>query len=162
MAQLISVSVDVGISCKGRDYGKFRMVPFTTSRGGPMTVDFWRILRTGRTDDFNDVLIVEIIPKALLSRVCRETFEEDDEDGNDATLPVKLTIDEETWTYRMRARELEPEEVHYEIEIEEEWYRLSETFVMDLITGEQMAIGERVVSQTIGFGFGEDVMEEMA
>ncbi|MFZ3481719.1 hypothetical protein [Sphingomonas sp. 3-13AW] len=148
MAYPIPITVQVDVSCKEQRYGHFEIIPYGSGRGGSFGIVFWRLYRDHEMIEFNDVLIVEVIPPKLRSRILLETFEAAEADER-TTLPVQIEIDGEEWTFQTRARELEFQEVHYEIQIGGEWYRMSETYLRDFIEHEQLIIAEREVQPQV-------------
>jgi hypothetical protein len=155
VAYPIPITVQVDVSCKEQRYGHFDIIPYGSGRGGSFEVVFWRLYRNREMIEFNDVLIVEIIPQQLRSRILFDTFESE-RAGEDTTLPIQIEIDGEEWTFQTRARELEWEEIHYEIQIDGDWYRMSETYLRDLIEHEQLMIAEREVQPQVEWGGGGD------
>ncbi len=140
-----------------RNFGSMNIVPYATTRNGGLEIVNWLIMdRDGETCDLNERMILEVLPQKLLMHICRYTFETDTE-----WLPLVVTIDDETWTFPMRARELEYEEVHYEIEVECEWTRISEVYVGDIVSEDQTVFAERCVLPSIDFGSQEAVYSEM-
>jgi hypothetical protein len=148
VAYPIPITVRVDVSCKDQRYGHFDIVPYGSGRGGSFQVVFWRLYRNRDLIEFNDVLIVEVIPQQLRSRILYETFESENAREN-STLPIQIEIDGEEWTFQTRARELEFEEVHYEIQIDGDWYRMGETYIRDLVEHEQLMIAEREVQPQV-------------
>ncbi len=155
MAYPIPITVQVDVSCREQRYGHFDIVPYASERSGSLEVVFWRLYRNGDMIEFNDVLIIEVIPQQLRSRILSETFESD-RANDDTTIPIDIEIDGEEWTFHARARELEYEEVHYEIQIDGDWYRMSETYLRDLIEHEQLMIAEREVQPQVEWGSSEE------
>jgi hypothetical protein len=155
VAYPIPITVRVDVSCKEQRYGHFDLIPYGSARGGSLEVVFWRVYRDRDMIEFNDVLIIEVIPPALRSRILYETFESE-RAGENTTLPIQIEIDGEEWTFHTRARELEYEEVHYEIQIDGDWYRMSETYIRDLIEHEQLMIAEREVQPQVEWSGGGD------
>lgn len=157
----VPVAVSFGVGDQSgqnvRNFGSMNIVPYATTRHGGLEIVKWLILdRDGETCDLNERMILEALPQKLLMHICRYTFETDIE-----SLPLVVTIDDETWTFPMRARELEYEEVHYEIELEYEWTRISEIYVSDVVGEDQTVFAERSVLPSIDFGSAEAVYSEM-
>lgn len=155
----ISVGVPAGPDPRGevRNLGSFRIVPYATTRGGTLDIDGWRLLEEdGETCALDDRMLFGVMPRKLLCIVCQQTFETDR-----PSMPVVLTIDDETWRYEMRARELEYEQVHYEIEIAGQWMRMIDTYVGDLLDDEHFAFAAREVTPNIDFGHAETVYNDM-
>ena len=155
MAYPIPIPVRVEISCKDQNYGHFEIIPYGSGKGRRAEIVFWRFYRHKEMIEFNEVLILEVIPVNLRSRILRETFESEYA-RPDSVLPIDIMIDGEEWTFPTRARELEYEEIHYEIQIDGEWYRMGETYVRDLIESEQLMIAEREVQPQVEWGGGDE------
>ncbi len=151
MAHPIPITVRIDISCKDQRYGHFDIIPYGSGRGGSFEVVFWRLYRNRDMIEFNDVMIIEVIPQALRSRILYETFERNGA-GESSTLPIDIEIDGEEWTFLTRARELEYEEIHYEILLGDEWHRMAETYIRDFIEDEQLMMAEREVQPQVEWG----------
>lgn len=156
---IVSVGIKTGMGADGvtRNFGAFRIVPYVSNRNGSLEIDSWYLVDPdGDTVDLNDRFVFNIMPRKMLDTICQLTFESDRPD-----VPMVITIDDQTWTYPMRAREIEYEQVHYEIEIEGDWMRLTEAYVGDLLDEEHFMFAERELLPTIDFGNVSAVMDEM-
>jgi len=168
MAKIIPVPVEVSLGVPGgidgrgepRFFGKFAIVPYATARNGELEVARWMVLDAdGYSEELNERMLFSVMPLKLLDHVLSTTFENEERD----TVDMIVEIDGERWSFPMRARELEDrlDEVHYEIQIYDEWFLLLETFLDDILSDEQFAFAEREVLPCIDFGHAETVMSEM-
>ena len=157
----VPVMVSLGVSAANdrtnvRNFGAFNLVPYASTRSGTLDIDRWLLMRSGDISELDETPLFSVMPKKLLWHVCQQTFESEQE-----SIPLVLTIDDERWTYPMCARELEYEQVHYMIEIEGEWLRITEVAISDLVSEEQFAFAAREVLPTIDFADPSAVFDEM-
>lgn len=166
MSKLVPVPVEVAYDLQGRPFGKFQIFPEAIQSHSGLEVEGWKVGREERVYDLYDVLLISLLPRGLTFEVCKRTFEEledpTDPDSPAATVEFGLTIDEERWTWRMRAVELENETVHYQIDLEGEWMDMINTYVGDVIGEEQFPFAERAVLPQIDFGNRDTVLEQMS
>lgn len=139
-----------------RNFGAFNLVPYASTRSGSLDIERWFLLRGGETEDLEEVPLFSVMPRKLLWHVCQHTFESELE-----YVSVVITIDDERWTFPMCAKELEYEQVHYMIEVEGEWMRLTEVSIGDVISEEQFTFAAREVMPTIDFADPSSVFDEM-
>lgn len=167
MAKIIPVPVDVRLGVPGglhgtddkdpRFFGTFSIVPYATARNGSLEVERWMVLdRNGYSDELNDILLFSVMPKKLLDHVCVSTFETEK-----PWINLIVDIDDERWFFPIRARELEHEQVHYEVDVDGEWMLLPNMYVGDVLSEEQFLFAERAVLPSIDFGSQEAVLNEM-
>jgi hypothetical protein len=158
----VPVVVSLGVAAsKGdgggvRNFGSFSLVPYASTRNGTLDIDRWFLLRSGEAEDLDEAPLFSVMPRKLLWHVCQHTFESELE-----SVSVVITIDDERWMFPMCARELEYEQVHYMIEIEGEWMRLTEVSIGDIISEEQFTFAAREVLPTIDFADPSSVFDEM-
>lgn len=159
----VPVRVSVGVTSpddkKGivRNFGSFKLFPYATTRNGALEVAKWLLMTSsGDVEELDDVALFDVIPKKLLWHVCQNTFESDVK-----SIPMVLTIDDQSWKFQMCAKELEYEQVHYMVEVEDEWMRTTEVSVADLIGEEQFVFCEREVLPTIDFCDISTVLDNM-
>lgn len=158
MPKLIPVPVTVKVSLGEVTYGRFSILPYATPRNDTLEIDRWLVLdKDEEHHELYELLLFSVMPRKILCKVCVETFETGKEQ-----LPVTFTIDDQSWIFPMRARELEYEQVHYEIEVSGEWFRLTDTYVGDIISDEQAMFAEREVLPNIDFGYSHEIRENMA
>jgi len=156
----VSVGVPASVDEHGstKNFGSFKLVPYATTRGGSLDISRWLLLTPeGDPEELEDVSIFTVMPRKLLWYVCQHTFETDRE-----YVPLVITIDDEKWTFPMCARELEYEQVHYMIEVEGDWMKLTEIAISDIIGEEQFVFCEREVLPTIDFADPQAVFDEMS
>lgn len=156
---IISVGIKTGLGPEGetRNFGSFRIVPVVTTRSGSLEINSWLLLeRDGDMVELNDRFVFGVMPRKMLDKICQLTFESDR-----PSVPMVLTIDDQKWQYPMRARELEYEQVHYEIEVQGEWMKLTEAYVGDILDEEQFMFAERELLPTIDFANYSSVMDQM-
>lgn len=159
----VPVTVSVGVSAKNgerggvRNFGAFRLLPYASTRNGSLDIVRWLVMSpSGEPEELEDVTLFSVMPRKLLWHVCQHTFEADLE-----SVVVVITIDDEQWTFPMCARELEYEQVHYMIEVEDEWMKITDMSVAELIGEEQFVFAEREVLPSIDFGDPQAVFDEM-
>lgn len=159
----VPVTVSVGIAADAgnrgpvRNFGAFRLLPYATTRGGSLEISSWLLMSSsGEPEDLDDVPLFTVLPRKLLWHVCQNTFEAELE-----SVSVVLTIDDERWTYQMCARELEYEQVHYMIEIEGEWIKITEMSLSELVGEEHFVFCEREVLPSIDFADPSAIFEDM-
>ncbi len=155
----ISVGVPAGPDENGgtKNFGAFRLVPYASTRGGSLEIARWMLMNsTGDIEELDEVSLFSVLPRKLLYHICRYTFESEREH-----MPLVITIDDQTWSYPMCARELEYEEVHYMIEVHGEWMKISEVALNEILDEEHYMFCERDALPTIGFGDPEAVFNEM-
>lgn len=165
MPKIIPVPVNVSVGVTGdngrggvRNFGSFSLVPYATTRNGGLDIERWLYLdRNGDASDLNDRYLFNVMPKKLLCHVCIHTFEEEREH-----LPLVITIDDQQWTFPIRAVELEFQEVHYQIEIEGEWMTLTEAYIGDMVNEDMLIYAERELLPTIDFAHQDSVFDQMA
>jgi hypothetical protein len=159
----VPVTVSLGVTAASkedrgnvRNFGAFSLVPYASTRSGSLDIDRWLLLKSGEVSELDETGLFSVMPKKLLWHVCQQTFESEVD-----AIPMVITIDDEQWTFPMCARELEYEQVHYMIEIEGEWLRITEVALSDLISEEQFAFCAREVLPTIDFADPSAVFDEM-
>jgi hypothetical protein len=166
MSKLVPVPVQVKMELEGRVCGKFNIFPEAIQSHSGLEIKSWKVEHEGSTNDLYDVLLISLLPRSLTFEVCKRTFEELEDPGNpdspSATVNFTITIDDESWSWRMRAVEQENETVHYQIDIEGEWMDMINTFVGDIIGEEQFPFAERAVLPQIDFGNRDTVLEQMS
>lgn len=165
MPNIIPVPVVVSVGISGdngvgtvRNFGSFSLVPYATTRNGGLDIDRWLYIdRHGDTAEMHDRFLFNIMPKKLLCHVCVHTFEAERDH-----LPLVVTIDDQQWTFPIRARELEFQEVHYQIEIEGEWMTLTEAYISDMVDEDMLIFAERELLPTIDFADHGTVFDQMS
>lgn len=159
MSYFVPVPAEIRVADASRPYGKFFIFPIVSERGGEVQIDRWQT-RTAQGEDVGlyDVLLLRMLPRSLLCHICRETFEKEE----CPFVTVNFHIDDQKWSYSMRAIEREYEQVHYEIEIDDEWMSLTDVFVGDIIGEEQFPFAEREVLPSISFADPEALYNEMS
>ncbi len=158
----VPVVVSVGVSAERgattKNFGSFRIVPYVTTRHGAMEIASWlHMNKAGEAEELVDVALFTLLPKKLLWHICRYTFETDPPKA----LQIVFTIDDESWSYPIRAQELEYEEVHYMVDVEGEWMRIGEIGLSDILTDDQLIYADREVRGAIDFGDQAAVFDEM-
>lgn len=165
MSRIIPVPVVVSVGLTGdggigtvRNFGSFRIVPIATTRNGSLEIAGWHYLDLdGEAVDLNDRLLFNVMPRKLLCHICVNTFETEREH-----LPLVIGIDDQQWRFPMRARELIPNQVHYQVEVEGEWMTVTEAYIGDILGDEQLMFAEREILPTIDFSDPSQVYDEMA
>lgn len=155
----VSLGVAAGDGDQGtvRNFGAFRLLPYATTRGGSLDIARWLLMSpSGEPEELEDVSLFSVFPRKLLWHVCQHTFEADRE-----SIPVVFTIDDQRWTFQMCAKELEYEQVHYMIDIEGEWIKITEMSIAEIIGEEQFVFCEREVLPSIDFGDPQAIFDEM-
>lgn len=159
----VPVVVSVGISATPQDqrtirnFGSFKLLPYATTRGGSLDIARWLLMVPGgETRELDEAVLFGVLPRKLLWHVCQHTFESERE-----SIPMVITIDDQSWVYPMCAKELEYEQVHYMVEIEGEWFKVTDVTVNDIVSEEQFAFCEREVLPSIDFGDPSAVYENM-
>lgn len=160
----VPVTVSVGVSPANdvsgsvKNFGSFKLLPYATTRNGTLEVAQWLLMMAnGEAEELEEVSMFEVIPRKLLWHVCQKTFEADIE-----SIPLVFTIDDQQWKFPICARELEYEQVHYMIEVEGEWLKLTELPISEVIGEDQFIFCEREVLPTIDFGDIPSIIENMS
>lgn len=163
MAELIPIEVEITFSAEDKNWGGFDLTPFASTRSGELVITDWLVSFRESYRPTENVPMASVIPQALLHRVCETTYDCSENGGeHDRLYPVIMHIDGEEWTFNMRAIEREFEEIHYEIEVDGQWYSTADTYVSEFLTAEQLAIADREVMPQIEFGASEEVFAAMA
>lgn len=159
MAHHIPIPANINLSLRNVKYGKFQIFP--EARRGPDGLEIvgWTTKDSDGVDrQLFDILAQSVLPRSLMSAVCRLTFESPD----NPSVEVLFEMGGEQWALHMRAVEKEWETVHYEVEIDGEWMEMIETYVGDLIHEDLFIFAENEVRPSADFGSEGAVYEEMS
>lgn len=139
-----------------RKFGSFSILPYATNRNGGLDISRWVIHSGGEFDELDEASLFSIMPKKLLHHICKYTFESEVD-----SIKIYFQIDDQKWYYPMSAQELEYDQVHYMVEIDGEWHKMTEVPVSEVISEEQLIFAEREVLPSIDFGDPQSVFDEM-
>lgn len=159
MVKHVEYPAKIAVRTHNKFYNYIEIYPQVVRGGYGLEITGWSIKDEEEImRGLYDVLLFTVLKRTMLHKICALTFEND----KCKSIPVEFAIADEVYEFHMRAIEKEHEMVHYEIEINNEWMDLIDTYVGDVIDEEIFSYAENEVQKSIGFGADEEVYEKMA